>query len=105
MSIENKVVDNQKTPSLERMICSKDWSCERALAIAKCESRLNPLAVNDNPKTGDYSIGLFQINLLGKLAKNRPSAEWLKNPQNNIDYAHKMYQSQGWKPWSCNQKV
>lgn len=104
MTSENSILSS-KNSDIVKLICSKDWSCERALAIAKCESGLNPLAVNDNPKTGDYSIGLFQINLLGNLANSRPSAEWLKNPQNNIDYAYKMYQSQGWKPWSCNRKV
>lgn len=66
---------------------------------------MNHLAVNDNPKSGDYSIGLFQINLMGNLAKSRPTAEWLKDPVNNINYAYKMYQSQGWSPWSCSRKV
>jgi len=73
----------------------------RAIRIASCESSLQWWRINDTPSTGDYSIGIFQINLYGSLAKNRPSKEWLLNYKNNIDYAYKMYKAQGWTPWSC----
>jgi hypothetical protein len=76
-------------------------SSKKAIQIATCESGLNPFVLNDNPRTGDYSVGVFQINLYGNLAKNRPSEEWLKDYRNNISYAHEMYISQGWVPWSC----
>ena len=71
---------------------------EKMLAVANCESRLNPNAVGD-----DYvirglhapSIGLFQIRTL----KGRPSAEELKNVDTNIDFAYQLYSKQGLTPW------
>ena len=44
---------------------------ELALRIARAESGLNPKAMNTNAKTGDYSVGLFQINLIGNLFEGR----------------------------------
>ena len=76
-----------------------------AVKVANCESGLNPNALNNNPKTRDYSVSIFQINLFGSLAKSRPSKEWLMNPQNNIDYSHAMFIKEGWRPWTCHKKV
>lgn len=72
-----------------------------AIKIAQCESGLNPNAYNGNVGTGDNSVGIFQINILGALAKSRPSKDWLLIATNNIDYAYQMYSKQGWAPWSC----
>lgn len=72
------------------------------LAIAFCESGFRADAVNDNPTTGDYSVGVFQINLFGNLAKERPSEEWLKDARNNITWAFdKAQRDGGWQAWSC----
>jgi len=57
--------------------------------------------VNYNPSTGDHSIGCFQVNILGNLAKERPSEEELKNPQVNVAYAHHLYEKHGFYPWSA----
>lgn len=86
---------------IEKMILAT-FGTEKALEIAKCESGLNPSAINDNPKTGDYSVGLFQINLYGDLAKERPSREWLLIPENNIQFAYELYLKRGWGAWGCN---
>lgn len=72
-----------------------DWPYVNAKAIMMKESRNNPLTVNDNPATGDYSVGCFQVNIIGSLASSRPSEDWLKNPENNVAYAYQMYVNQG----------
>lgn len=72
----------------------------------ECESGGNPEALNNNPLTGDYSVGLFQINLYGANAKTRPSEEWLKVPENNISYAYELYKNGGWGHWkNCYNKI
>ncbi len=72
-----------------------DWNQQDAYKVMYQESSNNPLTVNDNPATGDYSIGCFQINIRGNLALTRPSKEWLQNPVNNVSYAYQMYINQG----------
>ena len=74
-----------------------------ALDIARCESELNPEALND--VAPDYSVGIFQVNIHGELSKTRPSEEWLKDPDNNIRYARELYDEVGWSAWSCYKKV
>ena len=76
-----------------------DWDLRMAHAILMCESHGKPWIVNDTPP--DYSVGLMQINLYGKLKYSRPSEDWLKVPANNIDYAYHMWKNQGWGPWGC----
>lgn len=89
---------------------------ELALAIAKAESGLNPKAMNTNSNTGDYSIGIFQINLIGNLFDGRLKrarhlgytgegtrealTEWLQDEDNNINYAYSMSRTNGWSAWS-----
>jgi len=87
-----------------------------ALRVARAESGLNPKAMNTNANTGDYSVGLFQINLIGSLFEGRLArAEylgytgertrealtlWLQNEDNNILYARSMSRTNGWSAWS-----
>ena len=42
-----------------------------AVAVAQAESGLNPKALNDNPSTGDYSVGLWQVNYIGDMYQPR----------------------------------
>lgn len=93
-------------------IHTKDWNDELAVKIFNCESGLNPKALNDNPRTGDFSVGIAQINLYGNLAKDRPSKEQLQDAKFNIDYAYTLYSSLDrhgnplhFKPWSCRKLV
>lgn len=79
---------------------------QTAKRVAQCESGLRSNAHNSNSRTGDNSFGLFQINLYGSLAKNRPSGEWLLNAENNIQYAAQMSNhGKNWRPWSCARKL
>lgn len=59
------------------------------------ESKNDPLVINDNPSTGDYSVGCFQINLIGEMRNTRPSEESLKSAEVNVAYAYQMWKSQG----------
>jgi hypothetical protein len=76
-------------------------NADRAVAIARCESSLNPSAIGDlniNP----HSYGVFQIRGL----KGRPAPEKLLDADLNIDYAFQMSGGgKNWKAWSCSRKV
>jgi len=76
----------------------------QARKIVSCESGGNSQAIGDTKLqfvqdgiTYGASYGYFQIRYL----KGRPDPEWLLIPENNVQYASQMYQSQGWMPWSC----
>jgi len=70
---------------------------ERALAIAWCESRDNPLATNYN-KNGSNDKGIFQINSIHKVPDScRLDAEC------NIDWTMKTIKKQGFQPWGSSQ--
>lgn len=43
-------------------------------AIAEAESGGNPTSLNNDPGTGDYSVGLFQVNYFGNLMTGRTIA-------------------------------
>lgn len=77
----------------------------KAWAVAKKETNGRPLAFNGNAKTGDSSLGLFQINMIRDLGPERRakfglnfSAELL-NPVVNAQIAYHM--SNGGKDWSA----
>ena len=73
---------------------------EKALAIAKCESSLNPKAYNDKNSNGSWDAGLFQINSVHGYTVNH-----LMDLENNVKIARKIYDRQGWKPWVCSRKL
>lgn len=93
-----------------------DWNQTVAYNVMMVESGNKARNLNDNPSTGDYSVGCFQINLLGgnQTAKynlavslgytgandRQALTEWLWNPANNVAVAHVMWKGQGWQPWS-----
>jgi hypothetical protein len=54
----------------------KGQGLQNALTILERESGYNPTALNPNKDTGDYSLGLFQINMLGDLYKERMDKTW-----------------------------
>lgn len=94
-----------------------DWNDGVAHNVMMVESKNIARNLNDNPRTGDYSVGCFQINLLGgnlqskygimqRLGYTGPlerdaMKEWLWNPKNNTAVAYEMYKSSKWSPWSA----
>lgn len=76
-------------------IAKYDWSQPVALAVSTAESGLDPGAINNNPATGDYSVGCFQVNIYGALATTRPSEQELKDPVVNVAWAYKIYSGNG----------
>lgn len=81
--------------SCEAEIYKYDWNHSTALAVARAESGLNPSSLNNNPRTKDYSVGCFQINLYGANARTRPSEATLKRASENVAYAYKIYKGNG----------
>lgn len=70
---------------------------EIAVAIAMCESRLNPLAEGDTHMEY-HSFGLYQINQTW----HKYSKETLTNPDENIRIAKEIRNRWGnWNAWSC----
>lgn len=91
-------------PPYMRELEKYDWDTELMYKIMLCESGGNPEAMNT--VAPDFSVGLFQVNLYGKLAETRPSKEWLLVPENNISYAHTIFKEQGYGAWlNCWDKV
>jgi len=86
----------------------KGHSLKVAWAVAMKETHGNPLAHNYNPRTGDNSYGMFQVNLYGTL-KGRvkefglKSANDLKDPITNAQIAYRMSSGgKNWTPWHAD---
>lgn len=83
-----------------------EWNADIVLAIMEAESGCDTSVVNDNPATGDYSVGLMQINIYGANAKYRPSEQALKDPATNIAYAYSLWKSSGFQSqWGVCRKI
>lgn len=81
--------------SCAREIAKYDWNQSLALAVARAESGLRTNALNNNPATGDYSVGCFQVNIFGANAYTRPSEAQLKNAAVNVRFAYNLYKGNG----------
>ena len=91
----------------KQLIRQYDWNDEVAISIMLAESGCNESVVNDNPRTKDYSVGLFQVNLYGGNAKHRPSEAELKDPKTNIEFAYNLWKDYGFNSqWGvCRRNV
>lgn len=100
------------------------WNQTVAYNVMMAESTNDHNTLNDNPMTGDYSVGCFQINLLGANLNSKyrvaltlgytdglgleQMVAWLKNPVNNVAMANALYNTAGnWGDWkyTCQTKV
>jgi len=126
--VDATVPPTKSTPSVEELIAEVFGDqADNALKIAKCESGMNPETIGDKHLMGMLdgemigdSIGLFQIRtgdagVYDKKPWNRAKANgmtveefrvYLKNPENNVRYAKKMFDRQGWGQWfNCKNKT
>jgi hypothetical protein len=76
-----------------------DWNTDIAIAIAKCESGLNPKAFN--PETSSKLKGITTYSSYGIFQLNRPYDERLYDYKYNISLAYELYQRRSWQPWTC----
>lgn len=76
---------------------------ERALAIAYCESGLNPVAVNKSNKNGTTDGGVFQINSV-HLPRLKELGLDKYDVEDNVAFARMLYDESGWQPWVCHNK-
>ena len=95
-----------KLVGLARQAGFKGQDAATMAAIAMAESKGRSGALNNNPRTGDLSYGLWQINMLGGMGPQRRRAfgigsnEALFDPATNANAARQVYQSQGFGAWS-----
>jgi hypothetical protein len=73
---------------------------EVAIMIANCESRLNPQAVGDR-QLNPPSFGLFQI----RAFDGRAPVEELLTVEGNCKEAKRIFDAEGFTPWSCYYKI
>jgi hypothetical protein len=73
---------------------------DKAVAVARCESGLNPGAVS----AGGIYWGLFQLGTHHRAAfeavTGKPWSMVLEADANSL-YARWLYDQSGWAPWSC----
>lgn len=86
---------------IKNYICQKfGKDCEKALAIAKCESGFNPEAVGVN-KNHSVDRGVFQLNTIHLKITNSCAFD----ARCNIDQAYELFKRRGWSPWVCRNKI
>lgn len=76
---------------------------ETAVAVAKCESGLNPKAYNGKNRDGSSDGGVFQVNSVHDRHLRQLGLDKF-NPRDNIKFARKLYDESGWRPWVCYTK-
>ena len=83
----------------------KGKSLKTAWSIAKAESNGRPLAWNKNMASGDNSMGVFQINMIGDLGVDRVKKFGLDHPRELLDpvtnAAITYYMSKAGTNWSA----
>jgi len=105
-----KSVSQSQLAGLLRQEGVKEDLIPTMVAISQAESGLNPKALNPDRSTGDYSFGLYQINMIDEpgymLGAERrrnlglKANEELYDPKTNVRAAKSILDSQGLGAWS-----
>lgn len=103
-----KTLTNDELIELLSTVGFKGKSLRTAWAVAMKESRGHPTSHNNTISTGDNSYGLFQINMIGSLGKDRLAKfnekfgmlkhDELFDPVTNVQVVY--YMTQGGTDWS-----
>jgi len=91
---EQDLSDTTSPVSLIEKYFGKD--AEIAIAVAKAESNLNPLALNTKNRNGSTDCGIFQINSIHK-----PTKIQCEDAEENIKLAHQIFLKSGFRAWSA----
>lgn len=101
------VVNKEDLPEIEqiksyiREVFGKE--SDNAFKVLSCENKaLNPKATNHN-RNGSIDRGIFQINSVHDNGKAK--GKDMFNFEDNIDVAYKIYEEQGWSPWTCSHMI
>ncbi len=90
---------------LERLICDPkfEWDCEEAIAVATCESNMNPRAVSPPNTNGTIDRGLFQVNDVWKDAWAPEVWDRIFVARTNIGMAYHAWKvgKNSWMYWTC----
>lgn len=85
------------------------WNVVNAMNVSFCESGYTRRALNHS--SIERSLGLFQVNLRAHSrsipGKNlAEKSEWLYTPANNVNFAYRLWSTEGWRPWlNCSRKL
>lgn len=71
-----------------------------AIAVAECESGLNPKAYNPKNKDGSTDGGLWQINTVHDQKLHSLGLDKF-DPEDATKYARMLYDERGWLDWVC----
>jgi hypothetical protein len=103
-----KTLTNDELIELLSAVGFKGQSLRTAWAVAMKESNGRPVAHNKTVSTGDNSYGIFQVNMIGSLGKDRLAKfnekfgmlkpTELFDPVTNVQVVH--YMTQGGTDWS-----
>ena len=105
-ALSGGTLSTEQLVALAKQVGFNQQNAVVAAAVAKAESGGRSGVVNDNPRTGDLSYGLWQINMLGDLGPERlrkfgiTSYEQLKDPLTNARAAYILSGGSNFTPWS-----
>ncbi len=90
-----QIAPRRTESSVEARICSYQWPCAEALAVAFCESRYDPAARNSSGAKGLWQFMPVHDWRLGP-------GETFYDPVVATRIAYEVWSEQGWTPWeSC----
>jgi hypothetical protein len=77
---------------------------QEAVKIARCESGLNPSAMNPLGYYGLFQLGISHAASFEAVTGRSFATSW-SDPHANAQYARYLYGQRGWSPWGCRHVV